>query len=66
MKDEIEVLKQRLKEAATKVPYEVQNGSIQLTRSWMENQAKAMKVLSKKRPSEVELLSAINSLSVLT
>ncbi len=66
MSDEIDQLRKQLQRAANVVPYEVQNGSIQLTRQWMINQKNAMKVLSKKRPTETELLSAINSLYVLT
>ena len=66
MNNEIEQLRKQLQRAANVVPYEVQNGSIQLTRQWMINQKNAIKILAKKRPTETELLSAINSLYVLT
>lgn len=66
MSNEIEQLRKQLERAANTVPYEVQNGSIQLTRQWMNHQRNAVKVLAKKRPTETELLSAINSLCVLT
>ena len=66
MSNEIEQLRKQLQRAANVVPYEVQNGSIQLTRQWMINQKNAIKILAKKRPTETELLSAINSLYVLT
>jgi len=64
MSNHIESLKKELQIATTKVPYEVQNGSVQLTREWMNRQKKAVQLLAKKNPSEFNLIAAINSLVI--
>ena len=59
---ELETLRAQLQSATVRVPYEVQNGSIQLTRAWLKTQKAAIKTLKKKTASPSELRAAMNCL----
>ncbi len=55
-------LSQQLMGLCHKVPQSLANGSINITRNWLDAQKKAMTVLKKKTSSISEIESAINSM----
>lgn len=60
---ELETLRAQLQEATVRVPHEVQNGSIQLTRAWLKAQKQAVKILNKRTAKAHELKTALNALA---
>jgi len=57
-----EIYRQRLQEQIDKVPERVRNGSIQVTRDWMRQRERAMKVLKKSGSTVTELMTALQSI----
>ena len=63
---ELDQLRSRLAEATQKVPLAVQHGSVQSTRSWLDAQQKAVKLLNKKGAKATDLRAALDRLKGAT
>ena len=57
-----EIYKKRLEAQINKVPYRIQNGSIQATREWMKNRDAAAKLLKKPGATVTQLMTALQSI----
>ena len=60
--EQLNKLRQELAVKINKVPYRIQNGSIDATRAWMANRKQALKTLNKKSATTAELASALSSI----
>lgn len=62
-RDEVERLREVLRERMKKAPVWINGASIQAVRAYKKNYAKAAKMVDKKSITAMELSAAINSLS---
>lgn len=58
--DQVERVRDRLRQAINKVPARVINGSVQDTRAWIEVRAEAEKMLKKRSASVPQILAMIS------
>jgi len=58
--DQVERIRDRLRQAINTVPQRVTSGSVQDTRAWLEVRAEAEKMLKKKAASVAQLLAMIS------
>lgn len=61
-RDQIEMLKDRLRQVINQVPDSVRNGSVQQTRSWLAVREEGVKMLRKTNASAGELQGMISRL----
>ncbi len=61
-KEQLEHFRQKLRDRMNRVPEKVSSGTVQMTRSWMANRARAEKLVKKTNVAVAELMAAIASL----
>jgi len=62
IQEEKALLCKQIGDLTMKIPYSVQNGSVQLVRQWKIDRAKAEKIVRNKQSSTNDLRSCINSM----